>query len=135
MSNQLNRLVRIMGTFDLATGHADSMDEALDALETELRDLLGHYREALKQNQSEPVAWMDRDGDIYKELPNEYWNPPHTPIYTKREWVGLTDDEVNEIYTSVEVEVNEHWNKGGTTMMFPLMLYKAIESKLKDKNV
>jgi hypothetical protein len=52
----------------------------------------------------------------------------------QREWVGLTDDEVNEIYTSVEIEVNEHWDKGGTTKMFPLTLYKAIEAKLKEKN-
>jgi len=118
MSNQLNRLVRIMGTFDLATGHADTMDEALDALETELRDLLGHYREALKQNQSEPVAWMDKDGDIYKELPNEYWNPPHTPIYAQRTWVGLTDED--------EID----WEEGGTLKD----LVKAIEKKLKEKN-
>jgi len=55
-------------------------------------------------------------------------------VSPQREWVGLTDDEVNEIYTSVEVEVNEHWNKGGTTKMFPLTLYKAIEAKLRSKN-
>ena len=40
----LERLCRIMGTFDLATGHADTMDEALDALESELRDVLGYLR-------------------------------------------------------------------------------------------
>ena len=97
----------------------------------QIHDVLAMQSET---NQVKPVAWMDRDGDIYKELPNEYWNPPHTPIYTKREWVGLTDDEVNEIYTSVEIEVNEHWDKGGTTKMFPLTLYKAIEAKLKEKN-
>ena len=45
------RLVRIMGTFDLATDHGDTMDELLDSLESELRDVLGHYREALKQRQ------------------------------------------------------------------------------------
>ena len=39
------RLVRIMGTFDLATGHGDTMDELLDSLESELRDVLGHYRQ------------------------------------------------------------------------------------------
>ena len=37
-----------MGTFDLATGHADTFDELLNSLEVELRDVLGHYREALK---------------------------------------------------------------------------------------
>ena len=49
--NAKARLVRIMGTFDLATGHGDTMDELLDSLESELRDVLGHYREALKQRQ------------------------------------------------------------------------------------
>jgi len=52
----------------------------------------------------------------------------------KREWAGLTDEEVDEIYTSVQLEVNDHWDKGGTTMMFPLTLYKSIEAKLKEKN-
>jgi len=42
----LPRLLRIMGTFDLTTGHASTMDEALDELESELRDVLGHYRAA-----------------------------------------------------------------------------------------
>ena len=40
------RLIRIMGTFDLATGHADTLDELIDSLESELRDVLGHYRTA-----------------------------------------------------------------------------------------
>jgi hypothetical protein len=53
----------------------------------------------------------------------------------QREFVGLTDGEVDEIYTSVQLEVNDHWDKGGTTIMFPLTLYKAIEAKLKEKNV
>jgi AcrR family transcriptional regulator len=42
------RLLRIMGTFDLATGHADSWDELLDSLEEELRDVFGHLRERRK---------------------------------------------------------------------------------------
>ena len=56
----------------------------------QIHDVLAMQSET---NQVKPVAWMDRDGDIYKELPNEYWNPPHTPIYAKREWVGLADEE------------------------------------------
>ena len=46
MNDPKERLVRIMGTFDLATGHADTLDELLDSLESELRDVLGHYRTA-----------------------------------------------------------------------------------------
>ena len=56
-------------------------------------------------------------------------------IKHSQRWVGLTDGEADEIYTSVQKEVNDHWDKGGTTMMFPLTLYKAIETKLKEKNV
>ena len=69
----------------------------------------------------------------YAEGFNDACKPNYTAL-PQRTWVGLTDDEVNEIYTSVEVEVNEHWNKGGTTKMFPLTLYKAIEAKLRSKN-
>ena len=52
----------------------------------------------------------------------------------KKPWVGLTEDEVDEIYTSAQEEVNRHWDKGGTTMMFPFTLYKAIEQALKERN-
>ena len=52
----------------------------------------------------------------------------------KREWVGLTDEEVNQLYTQIQEQVNKHWEEGGTSMMFPTTLYKAIEAKLKEKN-
>lgn len=32
--------------------------------------------------QREPVAWMDRDGDLYATEPDKNWCPPHTPLYT-----------------------------------------------------
>lgn len=60
------RLVRIMGTFDLATGHGDTMDELLDSLESELRDVFGHYREALKQQRT----WVG----LTDEERNYIWN-------------------------------------------------------------
>ena len=74
------RLIRIMGTFDLATGHADTWDELLDSLESELKDVLGHYR-------------------------------------TAREWVGLTDDEIEHL-------CNDQ----------PWWMVRDIEAKLKEKN-
>ena len=30
----------------------------------------------------EPVAWMDRDGDLYAREPDKNWCPPHYPLYT-----------------------------------------------------
>lgn len=71
------RLARIMGTFDLATGHADTFDDLLDSLESELRDVLGHYRRA----SGEPVAWMQVTSYGNKLL--SFTEPPsEPPCYT-----------------------------------------------------
>jgi NTP pyrophosphatase (non-canonical NTP hydrolase) len=80
--SNLERLVRIMGTFDLATGHADSMDEALDSLESELRDVLGHLRNYAKTDKT--------DGALHKE------------------WVGLTDEEIWQIHE--DFSTNQLWD-------------------------
>lgn len=97
------RLIRIMGTFDLATGHADTFDELLDSLESELRDVLGHYREALAQPAQEPVAHVylfDHDGrpriawDNAKDIKigdKLYTAPP------QRTWIWLSDADIADV--------------------------------------
>ena len=84
MSDAKDRLIRIMGTFDLATGHADTMGQLLDSLEEELSDVIGHLR-------------------------------------ARREWVGLTDEEMDEALNSCD-----------TTDIYKY--FRAIEAKLKEKN-
>ena len=64
------RLIRIMGTFDLATGHADTFDELLDSLELELRDVLGHLR-----TRREWVGLTDEEIDNLWEMA-QAWNTP-----------------------------------------------------------
>ena len=150
MSDPKERLIRIMGTFDLATGHADTLDELLDSLESELRDVLGHYREALKQHLTqEPVAMLERDPSIgrlrvtYEDCITELetgtyplyvqpqgWRDNVAQAYLKGydegrpEWVGLTDEEISEVLGS-----DIHAEQSGE-----LRFIRAIESKLKDKN-
>ena len=41
----------------------------------------------------------------------------------KREWVGLTDEELYAIYNQADWNINEEWN-----------YERAIEAKLKEKN-
>jgi hypothetical protein len=51
---------------------------------------------AQQQQQAEPVAWMDREGDLYKMPEIKNWAPPHVLLYTappQRQWVGLTDED------------------------------------------
>jgi hypothetical protein len=64
----------------------------------------------------------------FAQWPNGNAHPP------QRTWVGLTDEEATEVYTETQEKVNAHWESGGTTMMFPPTLYKAIEAKLREKN-
>ena len=68
MSDPKERLIRIMGTFDLATGHADTWDELLDSLELELRDVLGHYRTARE--------WVGLTDEEFHDLQIEHIDDP-----------------------------------------------------------
>jgi hypothetical protein len=81
-------------------------------------------------NLRERAEGLQRDYDLlfaeYKALKQEQGEP--------KEWLGLTDEEIYEIYEATEKLVGEHWDNGGTILMFPTTLYQAIEAKLKEKN-
>ena len=119
-------------------------------------------RDRLAQTEQEPVAWMHNyiEDNIISDRPYDLKRHPErwTALYpapspcptcealartvmldqtshdTKREWVGLTDNEADEVYRAAQEQINEYWESGGSTIMFPTMLYKAIEAKLKEKN-
>ena len=129
--DSFNRLIRIMGTFDLATGHADGWDDLLDSLEAELRDVLGHYREALKQAQpeQEPVAWHShnpdypiQDGDWVEVIftsgqPDDAkkWTPlytaPNVPI--KQQNINTSEERVQKSEGCVHEPVAWRWLHNG----------------------
>ena len=86
---------------------------------------------------NEPVAWHYPDGKPDQCTTDKAYaekKPAWTPMYYKHEWVGLTDEEVNSIYEAIEKVVGEHWDNGGTKLMFPVTLYEALEAKLREKN-
>ena len=119
------------------------MQQALEALRNaevvHMEQLNAMYalQEALAQPEQEPVAWIheladghrhcvtnDESGyvdnftDTYKTIPL-YTAPP------KREWVGLTDDEIKEIVGP--------W--GDTPIKgYTRKLFDQIEAKLREKN-
>ncbi len=75
----------------------------------------------------EPVAWMYKNG-IYMSDPSNSVSPEFviTPLYTappKREWVGLTDDEVHEAAIKCV--------KSGQSVNAAI---SAIEALLKERN-
>ena len=83
-----------------------SCDAAVEAL-----------RQALEQPKQEPVTWMYSDAE---------GNNP-VPLYTeplKREWVGLTDEEIGDALIDLPVLGNGYF----------LRIARAIETALKEKN-
>jgi len=81
----------------------------------------------LGQQQAEPVAWMDREGDLYKMPEIKNWAPPHVLLYTtppQRQWVGLTDEAIWQIATDCTIGGDLHADK----------FARAIEAKLKERN-
>ena len=87
-----------------------------------------NLRQALVQPEQEPVAYVTieptLDGD-WRKCPSIKWfnKPTEGPLYTappKREWVGLTDAEV------------ESWR--GNYDFFDSALVREVEAKLKEKN-
>ena len=83
--------------------------------------------QALAQPEQEPVGWMCSDELVrkgYIRISNsrdETWNIPLYPAPPKREWVGLTDEEIDVAVKSC--------NTVDTYKYF-----RAIEAKLKEKN-
>ena len=72
----------------------------------------------------QPVAWLSEGGDVSRS--KRYMDEMGfkcNPLYTappKREWVGLTDEEVNELVSRFK--------------RYSYVLLREVELKLKEKN-
>jgi hypothetical protein len=126
-------------------------ESALEQAKRNTTESIAALRQALETEQ-EPVAWMHNviEGNVITHIPADIGRHPErwTPLYTapcqtcqslamavmndqtyhekvipKREWVGLTDEEIGEVISGQFAERN-YWVK----------ITKALEAKLKEKN-
>ena len=65
----------------------------------------------------EPTAWLNKERDV---ITFDNLFPEMTPLYEKREWVGLTDDE----------RIDLMYESGGNE----IVAIQITEAKLKEKN-
>ena len=120
----------------------EAMKQALEALESDpishaglvsRKQAITALRQALETEQ-EPVAWMyvNEDGECEQiEYGPVFDDPGVTPLYTsppKREWVGLTDEEIYDC--EEEAGVPQYEISSADLYAFA----QAIEAKLKEKN-
>jgi hypothetical protein len=106
-----------------------------------LKEFLSQVREHLSQaiaeaEKQEPLCWVYNMNDLIHDLKTinygtVYGQPVEgmTPLYTappKREWVGLTDEE---IYDYADKFLYQHGSNYGIRSFG-----KAVEAKLKEKN-
>jgi len=84
--------------------------------------------------QQEPVAWLSTDciGERYLCFTKPKDNDPVQPLYTappKREWVGLTDEEIQDLsYLCQKID------EGNAAWFDRWGFARAIEAKLREKN-
>jgi hypothetical protein len=86
---------------------------------------------------SEPIVWINKDEIRYllatKQNGGKDWKSNlglipeegDVPLYLKKEWVGLTDDEID-----ISIYATSSLVKGQAVVEFA----RAIEAKLKEKN-
>ena len=152
----LEALEKLFGIPDMLTGE-NSGDVAVWRLGGSYRtqQAITAIKQALAAPVQEPVGWMsNKDFEpIRIRIMQEAYeladsNDPEgynaikvmcgdvqKMLSPQRTWVGLTDEEVNQLYTQIQEQVDKHWTDGGTSMMFPTTLYKAFEAKLKERNL
>ena len=59
----------------------------------------------------EPTAWLNKERDV---ITFDNLFPEMTPLYEKREWVGLTDEEIDQglIRTNYAMQTAGAWRDG-----------------------
>ena len=83
-------------------------------------------RQALAQPEQGPVAWV-YNGILHEFDPSEFATSEVKPLYTappKREWVGLTDEEIEKCKINGGLPHAINWR----------LSVKVMEAKLKEKN-
>jgi pyruvate/2-oxoglutarate dehydrogenase complex dihydrolipoamide dehydrogenase (E3) component len=103
----------------------DGLDTETESVTIDVGDVIAALKAAL-EHQAEPVAYLCENAVGHKyfrwKKPSSTYKP--IALYTtppQRTWVGLTDEEQQQAYEQWQ---NEGWG----------VFYRAIETKLKEKN-
>ena len=93
-----------------------------------MQEEIDELRQALAQQEQEPVAWLWKNIDGHQVLTDDpdYADGTWTPLYTappKKEWVGLTDADKQEAFDETQEASGGFWE-----------FADYLDAKLKEKN-
>lgn len=105
------------------------VNAAIAALRERLAEPTG--KQSLQVEQPEPVAWISKHGVVYPLDAKDEVHPINDlqPLYTapqRREWVGLTGEEIGLLTTG------DGWSHLETPAL--ALFARAIEAELKERN-
>lgn len=63
------------------TERAEAAEAELEAVREDNHSMMLEIHNLRIELEQKPVAWMDAEGDVYKDEPAENWCPPHVPLY------------------------------------------------------
>jgi hypothetical protein len=115
--------------------HPDHQERIISErmIQARMQEEIDELRQALETEQK-PVAWMHTTGTghvYFRKKPQDKVYSPQ-PVYTappKKQWVGLTDEEIQDLgYLSEKFDASnsEYFDRWGFA--------RAIEQALKEKN-
>jgi len=123
----------------------EAIEEAIEVLEDASAEMLmetgneNYYSEAIAilrqalETEQEPVAWLKTWSDgsltVLKTKSHAFADHELEPLYTappKREWVGLTDEEIQKVVSKKWWDWEDLFDIEGFS--------RAIEAKLREKN-
>ena len=116
----------------------EALKMAIDGLEIHQKDILDACKEALEQpTTQEPVASRFKLSDGNYSLHNNQYDFGE-PLYTHppKQWQGLSDDEITSLeYDHVSYETFDEGEYGTEINIYTKEFARAIEAKLKEKNI
>ena len=101
-----------------------ALKEVMEALDVYAVNMSQERVDETAKREHEPVAWVIEDGEVDYYVDVVAKIKPGTPLYTaapKREWVGLSDEEIDAAVKSCNT-------------LDTYKYFRAIEAKLKEKN-
>jgi hypothetical protein len=108
-------------------------------------DAAAPLRKRLAQPEQEPVAWITNggNGELWWHRSSKFDeegnligpNQDDIPLYTappKKEWIGLTSDDIHDAFCHAEYDASQDWNDDPEGWCKAFANY--VEAKLKEKN-